>query len=242
MTIGKIHSTESFGALDGPGIRFVVFMQGCPLRCLYCHNCDTWNPADAALEMTPQQLLETILSYRHFIASGGVTFSGGEPLLQYPFIEEMEDLLAAEGIHVAIDTSGIMPLEKVRSCIDKCNLVLLDIKSIDDNMCQILTGASNANALLLLDYVEQIGKPVWIRHVIVPGYTLHEEHLQRMGDYLSRFTCIERLELLAFHKLGEYKWEQMRQDYSLTETQPPTTEEMQHAKEILRSYHLPVWE
>ncbi len=242
MAIGNIHSTESFGALDGPGIRFVVFLQGCPLRCLYCHNCDTWNPADAAQRMTPQQLLEMILSYRHFIASGGVTFSGGEPLLQHAFVEEMEDLLAAEGIHVAIDTSGIMPLEQIQSCIDKCNLVLLDIKSIDATLCQTLTGASNKNALRLLDYLEQTGKPVWIRHVIVPEYTLNEEHLHQMGKYLSRFSSIERIELLAFHKLGEYKWEQMRQDYKLSGIQPPTQEEMQRAKDILRSYHLPVHE
>lgn len=242
MAIGRIHSTESFGALDGPGIRFVVFMQGCPLRCLYCHNCDTWNPREEAQEMTAKQLVETIVSYRHFIASGGVTFSGGEPLLQYPFIEEMEDLLAAEGIHVALDTSGIMPLDKIRRCVDKANLILLDIKSIDDEMCKTVTGSSNANALQLLDYLQEIGKPVWIRHVVVPGYTLNEEHLHRMGEYLSKKTCVERIDLLPFHKMGEYKWEQMNKAYRLTDTQPPTPEEMQKAKEILKSYHLPVWE
>lgn len=227
---GRIHSKESFGAVDGPGIRFVVFLQGCPLQCAYCHNRDAWGAGDSSQDVWSKDLLEEILTYRNFIHHGGVTFSGGEPLLQSEFCLAMTQGLKENGIHVAIDTSGIMPLEKIKSVIDLCDLILLDIKAFDDEICKELTGASNKNALRLLNYAQKINRTVWIRHVLVPGYTLKKELLERMADYLKNYSCIEKVELLPFHKMGEYKWEGL--GYRLKNTPVPTQEEVVMAKNI----------
>lgn len=229
---GRVHSKESFGAVDGPGIRFVVFLQGCPLRCAYCHNRDAWEEGDSSQDVWSKDLLAEILTYRNFIQRGGVTFSGGEPLLQSEFCLAMTQGLKEEGIHVAIDTSGIMPLEKIRPVIDLCDLILLDIKAFDDSVCRDLTGASNKNALRLLDYAENIGRKVWIRHVLVPGYTLKKELLEDMARYLSAYSCIEKVELLPFHKMGEYKWDS--REYRLKDTPVPTGEEVEMAKKIFQ--------
>ncbi len=229
---GRIHSLESFGAVDGPGVRFVVFFQGCPLRCLFCHNPDSWDPHSGTVTDVAD-LAQNILSYKNYL-SGGVTFSGGEPLLQPQFCERLMDLLKDSGMHVAIDTSGAIPPEKVKSILTKADLLLLDIKSIDAAMCKTITGVDNQNALKTLQYRESIHKPVWIRHVILPGYTLDFPMLERMADALQPFSCIEKVELLPFHKMGEFKWEALKEPYRLQETEPPTKEEMQKAKEIFQ--------
>ncbi len=235
--VGYLHSVESFGAVDGPGVRFVVFLQGCPLRCLFCHNADTWKIGEGE-PITPSELFGQIDSYRNFIQNGGVTFSGGEPLLQPEFLCAVMALCKETGLHTAIDTSGAVPLSRCREAVEAADLLLLDIKDIDTGDCMSLTGMGNENALELLRACEDMQKPVWIRHVLVPGYTLQEEKLHRLGKELSRYTCIERVELSPFHKMGEYKWEFVDQPYQLGEVPLPSKEEIEKAREILKHYEL----
>lgn len=237
--IGKIHSFETFGAVDGPGIRFVVFMQGCPLRCLYCHNPDTWD-LSGGTDYTADTLVRKILEYKSFLSKGGVTFSGGEPMLQAEFVSKAATLLKEQGVHIAIDTSGSIPIRKCSHAIDIADLILLDIKDIDKDGCYTLTGQDNKNAFALLDYCEDIKKPVWIRHVLLKDYTLAEEKLRRLCERLKAYSCIEKVELLPFHKMGEFKWESLGEDYRLKETLPPSPEEIVYAKEIVKEYALPI--
>lgn len=233
--IGRIHSIETFGAVDGPGIRFVVFFQGCPLRCLYCHNPDSWD-ASGGREVTAEELIEQIKRYRNFIKSGGVTLSGGEPLLQSEFAEELLRLCKQNGFHTAVDTSGCIPLSKCKAAVDRADMLLLDIKAIDSALTKKITGAGNENALKILEYCESVGKPVWIRHVLLPGYTLDYEQAHRMGSFLKDFRYVEKVELLPFHKMGEYKWETLKLPYTLTEVQPPESEQVEEYRRILLSY------
>ena len=231
---GRIHSIESFGSVDGPGIRYVLFLQGCPLKCLYCHNPDTWAFDDGKI-VTAGEIVDDIATNRNFIEKGGVTISGGEPLLQQEFCAEVLDGCHELGLHTALDTSGIMPVEMVQDVLDKADLILLDIKSIDETMCETITGASNRNALATLRYREERGMDVWIRHVVVPGYTLDFEMLARMADYLKDFSCIKKVELLPFHKMGEYKWKELGRHYSLTDVPEPSEEDMKKAAELFDS-------
>lgn len=235
--IGRIHSVESFGAVDGPGIRFVVFMQGCPLRCKYCHNPDTWNISEGK-ETTPKQLVSEIVSYRNFIKNGGVTFSGGEPLMQPDFIKQAVELCKKEGFHTAVDTSGGVPLKSCKHAIDEADMLLLDIKDLDEQGCIELTGKSNKNALEILDYCEQTNKTVWIRHVMVPEYTLFDDKLNKLAEKISHYKCVKLVELLPFHKMGEFKWEELKLDYKLENIPQPTKEEIENAKNIFKSYGL----
>lgn len=238
-TVGYLHSVESFGAVDGPGVRFVAFLQGCPLRCLFCHNADTWKKNEGK-PILPSELVQKILPYRNFIKKGGVTLSGGEPLLQPDFCRETAILCKQAGFHVAIDTSGGVPLESCREAIDAADLLLLDIKDIDRDGCIALTGLPNDYALEILNYCDYTGKDVWIRHVLVPGYTMDPAKLRRLANVLSWYTCIKKVELNPFHKMGEYKWDYIDEPYQLADTQPPSPEEMELAKEIMKSYALPL--
>lgn len=231
---GRIHSIESFGSVDGPGIRYVLFVQGCPLKCLYCHNPDTW-AFDGGKIVTAGEMVDDIVTYRNFIEKGGVTISGGEPLLQQEFCAEILDGCHEHGLHTALDTSGIIPVEMVRDTLDKADLILLDIKSIDNAMCEKITGASNHNALETLRYREERGMDVWIRHVVVPGYTLDFKMLEKMADFLKDFACIKKVELLPFHKMGEYKWKELNRPYFLTDVPEPAEEDMKKAAEIFGS-------
>ncbi len=237
--VGYLHSVESFGAVDGPGVRFVAFLQGCPLRCLFCHNADTWNRNEGK-KVTPRELVEQILQYKNFIQKGGVTLSGGEPLMQPEFCREVARLCRKNGLHVAIDTSGAIPLSVCREAIDAADMLLLDIKDIDPEDCVKLTGQSNANALEILNYCDYTGKDVWIRHVLVPGYTLDTYKLLRLGRVLSWYSCIKKVELIPFHKMGEYKWDYADREYQLKNVNPPTEEQVEQAKEIMRKYALPL--
>lgn len=236
---GRVHSVETFGALDGPGIRYVVFLQGCPLRCLYCHNPDALCFTDGT-EKTAEKVVEEILRYRSFIQSGGVTLSGGEPLAQPEFSLEILRRCRMAGLHVAVDTSGGVELEACRPVIEEADLLLLDIKALDDVLCRKLTGRSNAGALRILDERERLQKPVWIRHVLVPGYTLKEPLLVELADFLTSYACVERVELLPFHKMGEYKWEQLGRPYLLTDTPAPSPEQVATAKKIFTDRGLPL--
>lgn len=233
MLKGRVHSFESFGAVDGPGIRFIVFFQGCPLRCKFCHNPDTWAFGEGT-EYTSDELVDKILPYRLFYrGGGGVTLSGGEPMAQHEFAAELLKRLKAEGIHTAVDTSGGIPLAVCRDAVDAADMLLLDIKSIDPETSLYITGSPDtlANEKELLDYCELSKKPIWIRHVVVPGLTDGEKQLKALGDFLRGYSCIEKIEPLPFHKLGEHKW--LPELYILGATEPPTEQQMAEAVRLL---------
>lgn len=235
---GRIHSIESFGAVDGPGIRFIVFFQGCPLRCLYCHNPDSWSFTDGE-EKTAGQMIDQIVNYKSYIQKGGVTLSGGEPMAQPEFCKAILNLCKQEGLHTAVDTSGGIPLSVAKDIIDIADMLLLDIKDLDDNDCIKLTGKSNKNALEILDYCESIGKRVWVRHVCVPQYTLNDQKLDKLAQYISKYKCVDRVEIIPFHQMGMYKWDFVEDAaYTLSDIEVPNDEQMNHAKEIFRKYGL----
>lgn len=234
--IGRIHSLESFGTVDGPGIRFLAFMQGCPMRCLFCHNPDTWDlHGNVQYEWTPEQLLEETLRYRSYIKSGGVTCTGGEPLMQAPFVEAYFRLCRAEGIHTALDTSGVIFNDTVRSLLEVTDLVLLDIKTVDDDLHLRLTKHSRAHNHQMMEYLQSIGKPVWIRHVVTPGINDDDEHLLATARYISRYSVVERVDILPYHTLGTYKYDNMGIDYPLKETPALPIEKKKHAIELFQS-------
>ena len=237
--MGRIHSIESFGALDGPGIRYVLFLQGCPLRCLFCHNPDTWHCEDGRL-IGSREVVQDILRYKNFIRRGGVTLSGGEPLTQPDFAASILDGCRAEGLHTALDTSGAVSLLACQQAVDAADLLLLDMKAADDELFRRITGRGMDNTLDILNHCENTGKPVWIRHVLVPGLTLERTQLQKLGRLLAPYHCIERVELLPFHKMGEYKWEALGEPYTLGNTQPPSEKDVEEARHILLEAGLPV--
>lgn len=234
MTTGYLHSFESCGAVDGPGLRFVAFLSGCPLRCLYCHNPDTWEmKKDIAL--TPAQLLDKIRPYRNFLRGGGITLSGGEPLMQAKFCEEFLTLCKEEGFHTAIDTSGAIPLEKSRTAIDLADMLLLDIKALPPDLCRELTGQDNKNELETLRYCEETNKPVWIRHVLLPEYTMKTELLEELAAFLQGFSCVRRIELLPYHNMGLYKWDELGIESEIRNIAPPSAEDVAAARALFPS-------
>ena len=233
--IGRVHSFETFGAVDGPGIRFVIFMQGCSLQCKYCQNRDTWE-INAGNQYSAEELLNKILKYKnYFLASGGgVTVSGGEPLLQYKFLIELFTLLKKENIHTAIDTSGNFAItEDMKKLIDLTDLFLLDIKCINDEICKKLTGLSNKKELVFAKYLSSINKPTWIRQVIVPTITDRTEDLLALKDFLSTLTNVEKIELLPYHDLGKSKWIKLGLKYELENIRVANNNDIEYAKRIL---------
>lgn len=231
---GRVHSYESFGTLDGPGVRFVVFFQGCPLRCRFCHNPDTW-AMDGGRIVRSAAVLREIESCRNFL-SGGVTLSGGEPLAQPEFAADLLRRCRKTNLHTALDTAGSYPLEHSRRVIDEADLLLLDIKALDDALCRHLTGSGIRNALDTLDYCEKSGKEVWIRHVLVPGITLARERLTALAEYLEPYRCIRRVDLLPFHKMAAFKWKALGLEDPLAATPEPAPEEIRAAEEIFRKF------
>jgi len=231
--MGKIHSFESCGMIDGPGIRFITFFQGCPLRCQYCHNPDTWKLSEGK-EYTSDEVLAEILKYERFIKRGGVTISGGEPLMQKDFLLEILKKCKSKNIHTAVDTSGyVKNIDEYKDVIDNTDLFLLDIKSIDENIYEDLTGVKLEYTKKFLEYLKDINKKVWIRYVLVPGLTDNIEHIRALKEYLNTFTNIEKIEVLPFHKLGEYKWEELGYKYNLENTEAPNIELVKEVKDIL---------
>ena len=216
---GQIHSIQSLGTLDGPGVRCVVFLQGCPLRCIYCHNPDTWNPS-GGVNMTPQEVFEKIKRYRSYYGSeGGVTVSGGEPLMQSAFVTELFTLCRQSGIHTAIDTSGHgADLKGLDSLLAVTDLVLLDVKMTTEDAYRQNIGGSLSKTLQMLDLLEENKIPVWIRHVVVPGVTDSEENLERLAKLLSGKRCIQKVEFLPFRKLCKEKYQQLGIDFPLADT------------------------
>lgn len=240
---GIVHSTESFGSVDGPGVRFIVFLQGCQMRCQFCHNPDTWNLlSDTSYETTPKDLLAQAMRYRSYWKNGGgITVSGGEPLLQIDFLTEFFRLAKEKGIHTTLDTSG-NPFTREKPFFNKfqkllayTDLILLDIKHIDSAAHKKLTGCENNNILDLASYLSEIGKPVWIRHVLVPGINTSDEYLLRLDNFLKTLSNIERVEILPYHTFGVPKWEMLGIPYPLADTKPPSKELLAHANELLHT-------
>mgnify|MGYP001054450725 FL=1 len=233
--IGHIHSIESFGTVDGPGIRFVIFMQGCTLKCKYCHNRDTWK-VNSGKKITIDELVKEIQNYRTYIenSGGGVTVSGGEPLLQAEFVTELFKNLKELGIHTALDTAGSIPLSpSIKELLKYTDLVLLDIKHIDDEKSKNLTGFSNKNNLEFAKYLNNINIPIWIRQVLVPGYTDDKFDLQKLKAFINSLSNVEKVELLPYHNLGKFKWDEIGDKYELENVVPPSQEDIKKAEQIL---------
>ena len=238
---GRIHSIETCGAVDGPGLRYIVFTQGCPLRCKYCHNPDTWKMSDGK-EADTEELIKDIVKYKTFMkcSNGGVTVSGGEPFMQADFVRDLFMRCKEEGLHTALDTSGYVKLEKAEPVLDYTDLVLLDIKSYNPETFKNLTGVELAPTLAFAKHLEERNIPIWIRYVYVPDLTDNEEDIDNLAKYLSTLKNVERIDILPFHKMGEYKWEQLGYEYELKETQEPSVEVTNAAKAIFEKYNLPV--
>ena len=240
MTKGFVHSVESFGSVDGPGIRFLIFLQGCPMRCQFCHNPDSWKTGIGE-ERTADELLDQAERFRAYWGdNGGITVSGGEALLQIDFLLELFEKAKQRGIGTCLDTSAQLftrksPFfEKFERLMELTDTVLLDIKHIDDEEHRRLTRHSNANILDCARYLSEIDKPVWIRHVLIPGITDKDEYLVRLRDFLSTLHNIERIEVLPYHTLGVYKYEKLGIDYPLKDVQPPAAERVANANDILQ--------
>ena len=237
---GKIHSFFAGGTVDGPGIRFVVFLKGCPLRCLYCHNPDTWTQ-DNALIYSSDDVLKEALKYRgYFENGGGVTISGGEPLVQIDFVTELFKKLKKYNIHTALDTSGIIfdknnneLIAKFDELIKYTDLVLLDIKHIDNDEHIKLTGKSNKNVLDFAKYLSDNNIHMWIRHVLVPTITLNDSYLIKTKEFIDTLKTVDKIEVLPYHTMGIVKYENLGIDYRIKDINPPTKEEVRHAKYLL---------
>lgn len=233
--IGKIHSIETFGTVDGPGIRYVIFLQGCHLRCKYCHNRDTWDTTIGTPKKV-SELVQDIQKYSDYIkfSKGGVTVTGGEPLLQPKFLIALFTELKKLGYHTALDTSGMFPLTpEVKQVLSLTDLVLLDIKHIDDEKCKDLVGFSNKLELEFANYLSENGIKIWIRQVIIPGITDDENDLIRLKEFLQTLKTVEKIELNPYHTLGVYKWEDLGLEYPLKGVRQANTEDIERAKRIL---------
>ncbi|MGL5541461.1 MAG: pyruvate formate-lyase-activating protein [Erysipelotrichaceae bacterium] len=237
---GKIHSIETFGTVDGPGIRFVLFLQGCKLRCLYCHNPDTWNTEAGSAEET-DAIVKKVMKYKSYLKSGGVTVSGGEALLQLDFLIELFEKLKAAGFHTALDTSGA-PFEeddatwmpRFERLMNATDLVLLDLKHSDEAKHIALTGFTNRNSIALAKYLSKINKPTWIRYVLVPGINDDETSLYEMRELIKALRNVEKVELLPYHKMGISKYQELKIPYRLLGVEPPSAESIAKAKAILK--------
>lgn len=239
--VGYIHSLESFGSVDGPGVRYVIFVSGCGMRCQFCHNPDTWD-RKTGTAYTADELLQKALRYqRYWGKNGGITVSGGEPMLQLEFLTELFQKAKALGIHTTLDTSGspftrIEPMfGKIKELLEVTDLVMLDIKEIKEEKHQILTGRSNANILDMARYLNEIGKPMWIRHVLVPERSDCDEDLIELYEFLQSLHHVERVEVLPYHTLGAYKWKELGYEYPLEGIDPPSKERIRNANLLLHT-------
>lgn len=229
----KVHSFESFGTLDGPGIRFVIFLQGCNLRCKYCQNRDTWD-LKAGEYKTIDEIYEKIVRYKNYIKNGGITCTGGEPLLQYDFLLELFKKLKTHNIHTCIDTSGMVSLtDKMKELINLTDLFLLDIKHIDPEKCKELVGVSNEKELKFAKYLSDTGKHMWIRQVLVPGITDNEEDLLKLKDFINSLKTVDKVEILPYHTMGKYKWHDLGLNYELEGVRDATDDDIIRSKQIL---------
>ena len=245
ITKGYIHSLESFGSVDGPGVRYLIFTTGCAMRCQFCHNPDTWNMNSGTL-YTADELIDKAWKYRTYWGSkGGITVSGGEPLLQIDFLLELFQKAKERGINTTLDTCG-NPFtreepffSKFQELMKVTDLVMLDIKHIDDEQHKILTGQTNKNILDMARYLSDTGKPVWIRHLLVPERSDKDEYLHRLHDFIETLDNVEKVEVLPYHTLGVYKWKELGIPYQLEGIDPPSKERVENANRILETakYH-----
>ena len=237
---GRISATESFGSVDGPGIRFIVFVQGCRYRCQYCHNPETWE-REGGYEATAEEIFRQAWRYRpYWKRTGGITVSGGEPLLQLEFVTELFRIAKEKSVNTVIDTAG-EPFtydepffSAFETLLPLSDLFLLDLKQIDDAKHRALTGTSNESALALARFLSERGKRMWIRHVLVPGWTTGEEDLGRLSEFIAGLKTVDRVEVLPYHAMALHKYEELRLPYRLGDTPAPTVEEIASAEEILR--------
>ena len=239
MVKGHIHSIETCGTVDGPGLRYVIFLQGCPMRCKYCHNPDTWEPGKGD-EMTVDEVLRSFYNNTAFYRKGGVTVTGGEPMMQMDFLIELFTKLRKDGVHTCLDSSGIMfrpnnPefMEKMEKLAEVTSLVMLDIKHIDDEKHKDLTAHSNENILAFARYLDEKNIPIWIRHVIVPGITLYRDYLERLGEFMGTLSNIKALDVLPYHSMGKVKYENLKIEYPLKDTREATKDEAVAARNII---------
>lgn len=241
ITQGIIHSIETCGTVDGPGVRLVIFTQGCPLRCLYCHNPDCRYLEDGKI-VTVKELITEIQKYRSYFqfSGGGVTVTGGEPLMQPEFVQAICQQCKALGIHTALDTSGYVNLKVAKPILEYVDLVLLDIKSFDPQIYQKVTSVSLEPTLNFARYLDKINKPTWIRFVLVPNLTDPIHNVQGLAKFVSTLHNVEKVEILPFHKMGEYKWQQLGYEYQLKDTPPPCAESINKVIKIFQSYGLKV--
>lgn len=231
----KVHSTESFGTVDGPGIRFVIFLQGCHLQCKYCHNRDTWDMNGGEYKSV-DEIVEKIKRYKNYIipSGGGVTVTGGEPLLQVKFLIELFKKLKQDGIHTCIDTSGMVELtDDIKHVLRYTDLVLLDIKHIDEEKCKELVGFSNKKELKFARYLSDNNIKMWIRQVLVPGYTDDEVDLIKLRDFIKTLKTVERIQILPYHSMGKYKWKKLGLEYPLENIREAKQEDVERARRIL---------
>lgn len=239
--LGHIHSIESFGTVDGPGVRMVIFTKGCPMRCQYCHNPDTWDMTGGE-EISVKEILSRYNSKKSFYRNGGITVSGGEPLLQMKFVTELFKAAKSQKIHTCIDTSGVLfdkdnkkKVKEFNELVKYTDLVLLDIKHIDDDEHKKLTGFSNKNILNFTKFLEEKNVPVCIRHVVVPGITYDERYLFELGKYIGTLKNLKSIDVLAYHDMGKSKYEALGIDYPLKDTPPLSKEDALKAKKIILS-------
>lgn len=237
--IGRVHSIESFGTVDGPGVRLVVFLQGCPMRCLYCHNPDTWKMAGGT-EMTVAQIMAQYEKNRAFYSRGGITVTGGEPLMQMEFVTELFSAAAHRGIHTCLDTSGITfrpdnqeLTDRFDKLVSVTDLVMLDIKHIDPAEHVKLCGQPLKPVLEFARYLDERAVPVWIRHVVVPGITYDQNELYRLGTFIGTLHNIKALDVLPYHDMGKVKYEELGMDYPLKDVQPLGKDEALAARQMI---------
>ena len=264
MALGKINKLETFGSVDGPGIRFVVFLQGCPMRCKFCHNPETWSfdiagrdsgsnvratlPNENPFEISAGDLLKKALRYKSYWgAEGGITVSGGEPLAQLDFMVEFFELAKAAGVHTCIDTSGVTfrrtgeTFEKIERLMKATDLLLVDIKHIDNVVHKELTGHGNENILEFFRYLDEIHKPIWIRHVLVPGISDDDGALIRTREFIDTLSNVERVDVLPYHALALAKYQQLGIDYSLKDVKSPSAERVANANDLLETAKYTRW-
>ena len=234
--MGKIHSIETFGTVDGPGVRFVVFFQGCPMRCKYCHNPDTWD-LSLGQDFSAEEILSKMVRNLPFYKTGGITATGGEPLLQIDFLTELFSLAKARGIHTCLDTSGITfnkdNTQKIDKLLSVCDLVMLDLKHIDKKGHLDLTGKDNQQVLDFARYLSKKNVPTRIRHVLIPNVNDSEEHLLHLGEFISTLNSVESVEVLPLHHLGESKYEKLGIPYPMKGHPLPSPDQLSRAKAIL---------
>ena len=243
MTRGKVHSLESFGLVDGPGVRYVIFLQGCPMRCQYCHNPETWT-TEGGSWWTAEKLFRQAYRYKNYWkkkgqAHGGITVSGGEPLLQWEFVTELFTLAKEKKVHTALDTAGSifgasrLPMEGFERLMEVTDLILLDLKEMNPQKHKKLTGMENAPILEMARWLSDHGKEMWVRHVVVPGLTDSREELLEMKAFLDSLKTVTRVELLPYHTMGRAKWENLGIPYVLDGVPTPTEEEMKEAEALV---------